>query len=106
MNTTLYVSNLPLSMDSSALEDLFTRVGNVRSARIVCDTGSAISLGRGVVEMTTPEETQNCLLLLNGEVIGGSSLVVRLTETFVRKSVLTKTPRKTRRLKKLTTGTH
>ncbi len=101
-----YAPNLPLSMDSSALEDLFTRVGNVRSARILCDTGSTASLGRGVVEMSTIEETQNCLLLLNGEVVGGSTLVVRTNEMVVRRPVLTKVPRKNRRLKKVTSGSH
>ena len=70
-------------MDSSSLEDLFTRVGNVLSARVVCEGAS--SLGRGFVEMSTREEAENGALHFNGQVVSGCKILVRLNELVATK---------------------
>lgn len=78
LNATIFVSNLPLSLDSSALEDMFTRVGDVRQALIERDPMSGASLGRGTVEMSTREEAENCVLHFNSQPMNGQRLAVFL----------------------------
>lgn len=80
MTTTLSVSNLPLTMDASDLENMFTLVGDVRSARVVCTAGSTASSGRGFVEMSTRAEAENGALHFNGQRVNGQTLMVRLNE--------------------------
>lgn len=79
MNTTVILSNLPLAMDSIALEDMFGAVGNVRKAHVLCDPFSGLSLGRGRVEMSTREEAENCVLHFNQQSFKGQRLIVYLT---------------------------
>ena len=47
----LYVGNLPWSVTDSELENLFTSIGPVQSARVVMDRDSGRSRGFGFVEM-------------------------------------------------------
>jgi RNA recognition motif-containing protein len=51
MGTKLLVTNLPLDLDSSDLEDMFTMVGDVRAALVLRDEQSDVSRGVGQVEM-------------------------------------------------------
>ncbi len=80
MHTTISISNLPLSVDASDLEDMFTVVGNVRSAQVLFGADSTVSLGRGVVQMTTREEAENGKLYFNGKIMEGRALMVRMEE--------------------------
>ena len=85
MNTTLYVTNLPLTMSSSDLEDLFTLIGNVRSAKILRKEGTGESLGIGLVEMSTRTEAEDGVLHFNRKVVEGRSLLVRMNEIVATK---------------------
>ena len=58
METKLYVSNLPFSIDSSQLERIFSTYGNVESTKIITDRFTGHSRGFGFVEMSTPKEAQ------------------------------------------------
>jgi RNA recognition motif-containing protein len=69
LNTTLLVANLAASVDASELEDMFTILGNVRSARVVYNEDTGISKGVGYVEMSTREELENCILHFAGQMI-------------------------------------
>ncbi|MES2965888.1 MAG: RNA-binding protein [Bdellovibrionota bacterium] len=70
MTTTLILSNLSPDISSSALEDMFSIVGNVRSATV-------LQGGFAQVEMATPEEAKNCVLHFDGQRYEGVTLVVR-----------------------------
>ena len=48
----IYVGNLPWSMSSADLEELFARFGDVRSANVVMDRETSRSRGFGFVEMS------------------------------------------------------
>ena len=58
MATNLFVGNLPYSMDSAKLEELFAQAGAVASAKVISDKYSGRSRGFGFVEMATDEEAQ------------------------------------------------
>jgi hypothetical protein len=74
---TVLISNLPSCVDASALEDMFSSVGNVVNARIAYDTLTGKSMERGYVEMCSAEEVQNCILRFNGQTKSGRTLIVR-----------------------------
>jgi RNA recognition motif-containing protein len=77
-------------MDASGLEDMFTLIGNVRLARIVYQEGSTNSIGRGLVEMSTRQEAEDCALHFNGQTMSGNTLMVRLNEPVERRLVAVK----------------
>lgn len=80
LNTTLLVANLAASVDASGLEEMFTIIGNVRSARIVHnkDTGNSKGSGVGYVEMSTREELEDCILYFASQSPNdGKSIMVR-----------------------------
>jgi len=91
MGTKLLVSNLPLDIDSSTLEDMFTMVGNVSKAAIEIDGTTGLSRGRGYVEMSTAQEAQNCIDHFNGQSKGGNRLAVREDIPHVPKVTVMKT---------------
>ena len=76
MATNLFIGNLPYSMDSDKLGQLFAQAGQVVSAKVISDKYSGRSRGFGFVEMTTDEETKKAIELLNGKDVDGRALVV------------------------------
>ncbi len=80
LKTSVLISNLPTGVDSSDLEDMFSVVGNVRSARVTLDPESGVSLGRGCVVMSTTEEAANCVLHFHLQPMQGQKLFACLGE--------------------------
>jgi RNA recognition motif-containing protein len=72
----LYVGNLSYSTTQESLQELFAEAGQVVSAQVMTDRYSGQSRGFGFVEMSTDEETQNAVKVLNGRTVGGRALVV------------------------------
>jgi RNA recognition motif-containing protein len=72
----LYVGNLSYSTTQESLQELFAEAGQVVSAQVMTDRYSGQSRGFGFVEMSTDEETQNAVKILNGRTVGGRALVV------------------------------
>lgn len=72
----LYVGNLPYSMNDQELNDLFSQVGEVQSARVMNDRETGRSRGFGFVEMKNEEEGHEAIEKLNGQDCDGRSLVV------------------------------
>ena len=72
----LYVGNLPYSMNDQELNDLFSEVGEVQSARVMNDRETGRSRGFGFVEMKNEEEGREAIEKLNGQDCGGRALVV------------------------------
>lgn len=76
MATNLFVGNLPYTMDSAKLEEMFAQAGSVVSAKVISDKYSGRSRGFGFVEMSSTEETKKAIEMFNGKDIDGRALVV------------------------------
>lgn len=74
--TKLYVGNLPYSMTSQTLGDMFASYGTVVSATIIADRMSGRSKGFGFVELEDDAMAQNAINDLNGKEIEGRNMVV------------------------------
>lgn len=72
----IFVGNLSYRMQESELEATFALHGEVQSAKIVLDRESGRSRGFGFVEMSNAVEGKAAINALNGQDIGGRSLVV------------------------------
>lgn len=76
MGKKLYVGNLPYSITENELANLFSEAGSVASAVIINDRQSGRSKGFGFVEMSTDEEAQKAVEMLNGRQVSGRDIVV------------------------------
>ncbi len=72
----LYVGNLPYSMNDQELNDLFSEIGDVQSARVMSDRETGRSRGFGFVEMADDDAGHQAIEKLNGNDIDGRALVV------------------------------
>lgn len=72
----LYVGNLPFSMDSASLEDLFKQAGAVSSASVITDRQTGRARGFGFVEMQDEQGAQKAIEMFNNKEVEGRNLVV------------------------------
>lgn len=72
----LYVGNLPYSMNDQELNELFTQIGEVQSARVMSDRETGRSRGFGFVEMADNDAGHEAIEKLNGQDVDGRALVV------------------------------
>ena len=76
MATNLFVGNLPYTVDSAKLEEIFAQAGSVASAKVIADKYSGRSRGFGFVEMSSDAEAKKAVEMLNGKDMEGRALVV------------------------------
>ena len=76
MGKKLYVGNISFSSDEESLREIFAEAGNVESVNIIRDRDSGRSKGFGFVEMTTDDEAQKAIEILNGREVAGRALTV------------------------------
>lgn len=76
MATNLFVGNLPYTMDSDKLGQVFAQAGQVVSAKVISDKYSGRSRGFGFVEMSSDAESKKAIEMFNGKDIEGRALVV------------------------------
>ena len=76
MGKKLYVGNLPYTVTSSDLEQMFAPHGTVQSAEVINDRATGRSKGFGFVEMSSDAEAQAAITALNGQDQGGRPLTV------------------------------
>lgn len=76
MGNKLYVGNLPYSINSDTLRDLFASAGNVTSANVIMDRDSGRSKGFGFVEMSSSQEAEACIQKFNGTEQDGRAISV------------------------------
>lgn len=76
MGKKIYVGNLSYSVDSSALQDIFSEFGHVESANVIMDRDSGRSKGFGFVEMGSESEAATAIQKLNGQEMSGRALNV------------------------------
>jgi cold-inducible RNA-binding protein len=72
----VYVGNLPYSMSSQDLRELFTPFGAVRSAEVMMDRMTGRPRGFGFVELESAEQVQAAIAALNETEVGGRNLTV------------------------------
>jgi hypothetical protein len=72
----LYVGNLPYQVRDSDLEQAFSQFGQVTSAKVMMERETGRSKGFGFVEMGSDAEAQAAISGMNGQPMGGRSIVV------------------------------
>ncbi|OJX16095.1 MAG: RNA-binding protein, partial [Burkholderiales bacterium 68-20] len=72
----LYVGNLPYSVRDNDLEQAFSAFGAVTSAKVMMERDTGRSKGFGFVEMGSDAEAQAAINGMNGQPLGGRSIVV------------------------------
>jgi RNA recognition motif-containing protein len=73
----VYVGNLPWGVTDSGVRDLFGRFGQVHKTTIITNRKTGRSKGFGFVDMPL-HAAQNAVEGLNGSMLGGRDLTVRL----------------------------
>lgn len=76
MGNKLYVGNLPYAVRDNDLEQAFTQFGTVSSAKVMMERDTGRSKGFGFVEMGSDAEANAAIQGMNGQPLGGRSLVV------------------------------
>jgi hypothetical protein len=76
MGNKLYVGNLPYSVRDNDLEQAFGQFGTVTSAKVMMERDTGRSKGFGFVEMGSDAEAQAAINGMNGQALGGRSVVV------------------------------
>lgn len=76
MATKLYVGNLPFTIGSDQLQQVFAGAGSVVSAQVMSDKFTGRSRGFGFIEMATDGEAQAAIEMFNGKDFEGRNLVV------------------------------
>ena len=76
MGNKLYVGNLAYSVRDNDLQQAFSQFGTVNSAKVMMERDTGRSKGFGFVEMGSDAEAQAAISGMNGQPMGGRSLVV------------------------------
>lgn len=76
MGNKLYIGNLSYGIKDQDLNSLFSKYGEVLSAKVITDRDTGRSKGFGFVEMGTDEEAQKAISELDGNEIDGRPLKV------------------------------
>ena len=76
MGNKLYVGNLPYSVRDEDLQQSFGQFGAVTSAKVMMERDTGRSKGFGFVEMGSDSDAQAAISGMNGQPLGGRSVVV------------------------------
>jgi len=76
MEKSIFVGNLPYSIDEGALRALFESVGRVTSARLILDRESSQPRGFAFVEMENEADVGRAIERFSGYRLGGRELIV------------------------------
>jgi cold-inducible RNA-binding protein len=76
MGNKLYVGNLPYTVRDEDLQQSFSAYGAVNSAKVMMERDTGRSKGFGFVEMGSDAEALAAVEGMNGQSLGGRSLVV------------------------------
>lgn len=72
----IYVGNLSYRMDDKALEEVFSKFGEVKSAKVIMDRETGRSKGFGFIEMVDSSAGAEAIEALNGNECEGRTLRV------------------------------
>lgn len=76
MGSKLYVGNLPYSVRDQDLLQAFTQFGTVVSTKVMMERDTGRSKGFGFVEMAADSQASAAIQGMNGQPLGGRSLIV------------------------------
>lgn len=76
MANKLFVGSLAFSATDDDLQQFFAQAGNVVSAKVIMDRDTNRSKGFGFVEMSTDEEAQKAIQMLDGKELAGRAVNV------------------------------
>lgn len=76
MGTKLFVGSIAWSTTEDSLQEAFGQAGTVVSAKIITDKMSGRSKGFAFVEMSSPEEAQAAIEMLNEKDLDGRKIFV------------------------------
>ena len=76
MGNKLYVGNLPYTVRDEDLQQSFGQFGAVTSAKVLMERETGRSKGFGFVEMANDAQAQAAISGMNGQSLGGRSVVV------------------------------
>ncbi len=72
----LFVGGLSYGTTDSQLEEYFSQIGKVVSAKVITDKYSGQGKGFGFVEMSTDEEAKNAISKLSGSTLDNRKIIV------------------------------
>ena len=78
METKLYVGNLPFSAKENELKEYFSQAGEVTDVAIINDRRSGRSKGFAFVTMSSKEQLETAIQMLNDKDFGGRPLKVSI----------------------------
>ncbi|OGK17240.1 hypothetical protein A2690_02225 [Candidatus Roizmanbacteria bacterium RIFCSPHIGHO2_01_FULL_39_12b] len=78
MKNKLYVGNLPYSVTSDGLKDMFAQYGEITEARVIVFKDSGRSRGFGFVEFKNEADAQRAVEEMNQKETEGRKLVVNI----------------------------
>jgi len=73
----LYIGNLPDDYTQEELKDTFSKLGEIKSVKIITDLVTHESKGYGFVEMENSEDGQKAIDELDGQTINGNVIFVK-----------------------------
>ena len=76
MGNRVYVGNLSYGVSTDELKKTFSQAGSVTDARVMSDKETGQSRGFGFVTFATDAEAKTAIDTLNGQDLGGRSLIV------------------------------
>ncbi|WP_287918337.1 RNA-binding protein [Comamonas sp.] len=76
MGSKLYVGNLPYGVREQDLQQAFAQFGSVISTKVMIERDTGRSKGFGFVEMGSDSEASAAIEGMNGQPLGGRSLLV------------------------------
>lgn len=77
MKNKLFVGSLNYSVTDAQLEELFSTIGKVLSAKVIIDRYSGQGKGFGFVEMETEEAAKLAMNKLNGSDLSGRRIAIK-----------------------------
>ena len=80
MNNKLFVAGFPYALTEEELADAFAQAGTVSSAKVIKDRETGRSRGFGFVEMSTDEEAQAAIQMLDQTKLGERMINVKIAE--------------------------
>lgn len=78
--SSVYVANIPLSVDSGQLRELFSSAGKVLHVKLLLDIATGVSRGVAFIMFENIDVANKVCQLMNRTILGGNTLQVRLSE--------------------------
>lgn len=76
MGRKLYVGNVPFKASEDDLRDLFSKAGEVMSAKLITDAATGRARGFGFIEMGSDEDAQKAISMFNGTSFMDRNIIV------------------------------